>query len=102
MRSDDVTAGAVVAAAVGEVDLVVWRTAQGAAVVTNARCPHAFAHLAAVGEVDGDELVCTVHCWRFDADGASWVGGRWYREPRPPLGAYPSREADGWVQVRVP
>ena len=30
------------------------------------RCPHRQADLEAFGELDGDELVCTLHGWRFD------------------------------------
>jgi phenylpropionate dioxygenase-like ring-hydroxylating dioxygenase large terminal subunit len=97
----DVAPGTVVAVTEGDLDLVVWRTAAGRAQVSNARCPHAFAHLAAVGEVDGDELVCSVHFWRFDSKGKGWVGGSWYREPRQPLGAYDARERDGWVEARL-
>ena len=29
-------------------------------------CPHRQADLSVFGEVDGDELVCTLHGWRFD------------------------------------
>lgn len=29
-------------------------------------CPHRGADLAVFGELDGDELVCTLHGWRFD------------------------------------
>jgi UDP-MurNAc hydroxylase len=29
-------------------------------------CPHRKADLSVFGEVDGDELVCTLHGWRFD------------------------------------
>jgi UDP-MurNAc hydroxylase len=29
-------------------------------------CPHRAADLAVFGEIDGDELVCTLHGWRFD------------------------------------
>ncbi len=32
------------------------------------RCPHRNADLAAFGVIDGDELVCTLHGWRFDLD----------------------------------
>jgi UDP-MurNAc hydroxylase len=32
------------------------------------RCPHRNADLAAFGEVDGDEFVCTLHGWRFDVE----------------------------------
>lgn len=29
-------------------------------------CPHRLADLGVFGEIDGDELVCTMHGWRFD------------------------------------
>jgi UDP-MurNAc hydroxylase len=29
------------------------------------RCPHRNADLAVFGEIEGDELVCTLHGWRF-------------------------------------
>lgn len=32
------------------------------------RCPHRDADLAAFGEVDGTEFVCTLHGWRFDLE----------------------------------
>ncbi len=34
--------------------------------VVQRRCPHRNADLAAFGLIDGDELVCTLHGWRFD------------------------------------
>lgn len=34
--------------------------------VVQRRCPHRNADLSVFGEVDGDELVCTLHGWRFD------------------------------------
>jgi UDP-MurNAc hydroxylase len=34
--------------------------------VVQRRCPHRNADLAAFGEIDGEELVCTLHGWRFD------------------------------------
>lgn len=38
--------------------------------VVQRRCPHRNADLAVFGEIDGDELVCTLHGWRFSlADG---------------------------------
>lgn len=30
------------------------------------RCPHRNADLSVFGEIEGDELVCTLHGWRFD------------------------------------
>jgi UDP-MurNAc hydroxylase len=31
-------------------------------------CPHRSADLTVFGEIDGDELVCTLHGWRFDLE----------------------------------
>jgi UDP-MurNAc hydroxylase len=32
-------------------------------------CPHRRADLSVFGEIDGQQLVCTLHGWRFDLDG---------------------------------
>ena len=34
--------------------------------IVQRRCPHRNADLAVFGEIDGDQLVCTLHGWRFD------------------------------------
>lgn len=34
--------------------------------IVQRRCPHREADLSVFGEIDGDELVCTLHGWRFD------------------------------------
>ena len=49
-------------------DLVVWTTASGVPCVSEARCPHQWSHLAYEGTVDGEELVCMTHFWRFGVD----------------------------------
>lgn len=36
--------------------------------VVQRRCPHRNADLSVFGEIDGDELVCTLHGWRFDVE----------------------------------
>ena len=36
--------------------------------VVQRRCPHRKADLAAFGEIDGCEFVCTLHGWRFDLE----------------------------------
>ena len=65
------------ALAVGEVkpisyfgqDLAVWRGESGEAHVVNAHCPHLGAHIAYGGRVDGDDVRCPFHGWRFGSDG---------------------------------
>jgi len=49
-------------------ELVVWRGADGVARATEDRCPHRGTRLS-IGSVDGDELVCAYHGWRFAGDG---------------------------------
>jgi phenylpropionate dioxygenase-like ring-hydroxylating dioxygenase large terminal subunit len=87
----------------GEEPMVVWRTASGEVCVLADRCPHQWSSLAAEGEVDGDELVCTAHGWRFGTDGAGSkraMSGR--DDPKAPVAVYESREVDGAIWVRRP
>jgi phenylpropionate dioxygenase-like ring-hydroxylating dioxygenase large terminal subunit len=88
---------------VGDLELVAWRTAAGHLTVCDARCPHEWSHLAFEGIVDGDELLCTAHFWRFDRDGRGTklnVKGR--RDPKSDVAVYPSRERDGMIEVALP
>jgi 3-ketosteroid 9alpha-monooxygenase subunit A len=50
-------------------DLVVWRAEDGTAHVIDAYCPHLGSHLGYGGRVEGCELVCPYHWWRYDGDG---------------------------------
>ncbi|MEL0193851.1 MAG: Rieske 2Fe-2S domain-containing protein [Acidimicrobiaceae bacterium] len=34
--------------------------------IVQRRCPHRNADFSVFGEIDGDDLVCTLHGWRFD------------------------------------
>ncbi len=50
-------------------DMVLWRGTDGVAHVMDAYCPHLGANLALGGRVDGCDLICPYHWWRFDGDG---------------------------------
>ncbi len=50
-------------------ELVLWRDTAGIAHVQDAYCPHLGAHLGHGGSVQGDEIACPFHAWRFDAQG---------------------------------
>ncbi len=50
-------------------DLVLFRTEQGEARVFDPFCPHLGAHLGHGGKVEGEQLRCPFHHWKFDADG---------------------------------
>lgn len=48
---------------------VLWRDGDGVAHVNDAFCPHLGAHFGHGGSVDGCELICPFHGWRFDGEG---------------------------------
>jgi len=73
--------------------LVLWRDDEGVAHLNDAFCPHLGAHLGYGGHVDGCDLVCPFHGWKFDADGANTdipYGTRTNQKAR--VGSYPVRE----------
>ena len=79
VEARDLAPGSVAEAMLDDRDLVVWRTADGRPCVMEARCPHQWSHLAGEGAVDGDELICLAHFWRFTTKGEGWkvnIGGR--------------------------
>lgn len=93
--------GLVVATVCGDEELVVWRTAFGDVCVMDARCPHQWSHLAQEGTVDGGELVCMTHFWRFTTEGEGWkinMDGR--RDRKGDIGTYSCREADGRIWIK--
>ncbi|WP_085316558.1 aromatic ring-hydroxylating oxygenase subunit alpha [Derxia lacustris] len=66
--SASVPAGARLATRLLGRDVVVWRGADGAVHATEDRCPHRGTRLS-IGKVQGDEIVCAYHGWRFAGDG---------------------------------
>ncbi len=46
-----------------------WRDDNGRAHVWDAFCPHMGAHLAVRSRIEGDEVVCPLHGWRYDSHG---------------------------------
>ncbi len=51
--------------------LVGWRDDDGGLHVQDPFCPHLGAHLGHGGTVEGCEIVCPFHGWRFDAEGVN-------------------------------
>jgi len=47
-------------------DLIVFRTASGAARVTTAYCAHLGAHIGVGGKVNGESVECPFHGWWYD------------------------------------
>jgi nitrite reductase/ring-hydroxylating ferredoxin subunit len=52
-------------------DVVLFRTGSGRANVFDAYCPHLGASLAHGGCVEGEQIVCPWHGWKWDSDGAN-------------------------------
>ena len=51
--------------------LVAWRDETGELHVQDPFCPHLGAHLGHGGTVEGCEIVCPFHGWKFDAEGVN-------------------------------
>ena len=99
----EVAPGQIVDAVHGDQDLVVWRTFEGEPCVMEARCPHEWSHLGAEGVVDGPEILCTAHFWRFTTDGTgSKVGMTGRRDPKADIAVFPCREVDGRIEAQLP
>lgn len=84
-------------------DIVLWKTSSGQAVACDSRCPHQWAHLGSAGAIDGDELVCLSHFWRFDRDGVgSKLSATGRRDEKSPIDMFAVREVDGRIEIAVP
>jgi nitrite reductase/ring-hydroxylating ferredoxin subunit len=68
--SDELERGAVRPIRYFDRELVLFRSTEGEARLFDAYCPHLGAHLGHGGQVEGDDLVCPFHGWRFGSDGA--------------------------------
>lgn len=95
--------GEVVAVAAGDLRTAVWRTVDGTVAACDARCPHQWADLASGGHVLGDQLVCTAHGWRFDAEGRGTkvdVRGRCHETADATVVL--ARVEGGWIELDLP
>jgi phenylpropionate dioxygenase-like ring-hydroxylating dioxygenase large terminal subunit len=82
-------------------EIVVWRSAAGELAACDARCPHQWAHLGA-SAVDGEELVCLSHFWRFATDGtASKVAMNGRRDDKGEIRSHAVREIDGRIELSM-
>jgi phenylpropionate dioxygenase-like ring-hydroxylating dioxygenase large terminal subunit len=78
--------------------LVIYRGQDRRAVIFDAYCPHMGAHLAE-GTVEGSELRCYFHRWKFDAEGIC-VDIPCLEEPLPmKLKAWPTAEKYGMIWI---
>jgi nitrite reductase/ring-hydroxylating ferredoxin subunit len=80
-------------------DLVLWRTADGAAHAANAACPHFGVHMGRGGTVKDDGLACPIHGLRFDRAGQCLPARPGKPAPELSIRVYPVREAGGVLHV---
>ena len=95
---DDLKPGEVAPLQYWNRELVLWRDSEGTFRLQDAFCPHLGAHFAYGGTVDGDELVCPFHGWKYDGAGACTnipYSERLNRKAR--LRTYPVIERNGFV-----
>lgn len=79
-------------------ELVIYRGKDKRAVTLDAYCPHMGAHLAE-GKVEGNELRCFFHQWKFDSEGIC-VNIPCLAEPIPvKLKSWPTAEKYGMIWV---
>ena len=77
---------------------VLYRGEDGQAVLLDAHCPHLGAHLGYGGRVEGNDIVCPFHAWRFGASGRCTAVPYASRiPPRAAIRTYPLREHSGLI-----
>jgi len=103
MAAEDLAVGQIVTVERESGDIVLWRTTSGIAVACDSRCPHQWAHLGTAGAIDGEELVCLSHFWRFDQEGTgSKLSATGRRDEKSPIDVFELRERDGRLEIAVP
>lgn len=77
---------------------VLYRSETGQPVLLDAHCPHLGAHLGHGGKVQGEDIVCPFHAWKFGANGrCTEVPYASRIPPRAAVRSYPVREHSGMI-----
>jgi phenylpropionate dioxygenase-like ring-hydroxylating dioxygenase large terminal subunit len=78
--------------------LVLWRDETGEAHVQDAFCPHLGAHLGHGGTVEGCELMCPFHGWKFDGEGTNTdIPYSERTNKKAKLQTFPTSERNGFI-----
>ncbi|HYI60442.1 MAG TPA: Rieske 2Fe-2S domain-containing protein [Acidimicrobiales bacterium] len=93
---EEVAAGATKALYYFDRHLVAWRDDGGELHVMDAFCPHLGAHLGHGGTVEGCQIQCPFHGWRFDTEGTNVdIPYSTRTNKRARVRAYPTCEVNG-------
>lgn len=97
--AEDLTPGDVLPLRYFGKDLVAYRGLDDKLVhIHDAHCPHLGAHLGYGGKVEGDDIRCPFHAWRFGADGAcNEVPYAKRIPPKACVKTYPVQELNGLI-----
>jgi len=93
--SDELARGTTLARTLAGVDLVLFRTESGQPCAMEAYCPHLGAHLGHGGQVEGEQLRCAFHGFRFDTAGRCVATGYGTKPPVTTIRTWPLREVNG-------
>ena len=97
-ETEDLEVGQTKAAYYFDTHLVLWRDDEGGVHVQDAFCPHLGAHLGHGGTVEGCEIMCPFHGWKFDAEGAnSDIPYSERTNKRAKIRTFPAMERNGFV-----
>ena len=79
-------------------DFVLFRGGAGTATLLDAHCPHLGAHLGYGGRVEGNDIICPFHAWRFGTSGrCTEVPYASRIPPRAAVHAYRVQEHSGMI-----
>ena len=101
LYSDEIEVGEVKPLSILERELAIFRGRDGGIRVTDAFCPHLGAHLAHGGRVEGNDVVCPFHAWRWDGESGECLEIP-YASRIPPnarIETFPTRERNGYVML---
>ncbi len=98
--SDQLPAGTLLSRKLAGHDLIVYRTESGRVNVADAFCPHLGAHFGYGGTVEGEELRCPFHGFRYDCQGVCTATGYATKPPKKAhLRVWPVEESNGIIWV---
>ena len=100
-ESDELEVGQVMPKMFMDNEIVIFRTESGKVKVLDAFCPHLGAHLGHGGTVEGEDIRCPFHAWKFSGDGELIEVPYAKRIPpkKPCINTWPINEINGIVFV---
>lgn len=83
-------------------DLVLFRSESGKVSVLDAHCPHMGAHLGHGGKVEGENVICPFHSWKFNTEGELTdvpYAKRLPKSEKSKVPCWPVKEVNGMIMV---